>query len=102
MHQSIAVAKSLDEGIADRRLIDNCPRQHVAENELLGVCSNLLYCFENAKRSEGLEGIGWHLNAGPNLGEVDSLLQDEDAFALARERQRRSSATDAAADHDKR
>jgi hypothetical protein len=52
MHQSIGIAESLDEGIADRRLIDNSSRQHVAENETLGICSNLLYCFENANRIE--------------------------------------------------
>src|SRR5688572_31148752 len=62
----------------------------------------LLHQRSNPERIERVPGVGRDLDAGADLAELRRLLEDHRAEALARERQRRGEAADAAAGDDDR
>ena len=81
--------------LADQRFVDGIHHHHA-----IGVDGAAARALADAERIEGGEGVRRELDAGADLADLGRLLEDGDAKAALRERQRRGEAADAGAGDD--
>ena len=83
--------------LADQRLVDRVHHHHP-----IGVDGAAARALADAERVEGGERVRRELDAGADLADLRRLLEDDDAKAALRERQRRGEAADAGTGDDDR
>ena len=81
--------------LADQRVVDRVHHHHP-----LGVDGAATGALADAERVEARERVRRELNAGADLADLRRLLEDDDAKAALRQRQRRGEAADAGAGDD--
>src|SRR5687768_8112822 len=102
VRDGIRVAEAPGETLVERNIDDLLAADPVEHEQVLDEHGFLLHQRAHAEGVERVPGVGRDLDAGADLAELRRLLKHHRAEALARERQRRGQAADAAAGDDHR
>src|SRR5690242_21128399 len=96
----VRIGEALREALVERDVDHRLAAHAVHHEQALDEHRFLLHQGADPERVERVPGIGRDLDAGADLAELRRLLEHDRAEALARQRERRSEAADAAAGDD--
>src|SRR5688500_4114905 len=102
MRHRVGIAEAPGEALVERDVDDLLAAHAVEHEQMLDEHRFLLHQRTHAEGVERMPGVRRDLDAGADFAELRRLLEHHRAEALARERQRRSEAADAAAGDDDR